>query len=65
LQKGIDVVVTLSDKTNPKIIQKDSDYGKKGHEFFEYVPTESKEFTQPLVNLMMKEIQMWALWICT
>jgi hypothetical protein len=28
LQKGIDVEVTLSDKTNPKIVVKDSEYGR-------------------------------------
>jgi Predicted Zn-dependent protease (DUF2268) len=51
LQKGMDVVVTLSNKSNPKIIQKDSDYGKKGPEFFEYVPTESNEFTLTVSKL--------------
>jgi Predicted Zn-dependent protease (DUF2268) len=51
LQKGMDVIVTLSDKTNPKIVVKDSDYGKKGPEFFEYIPTQSNEFTLTISKL--------------
>lgn len=45
MQKGIDVMLVLSDKTGKQILEKDSPNGRFGFEIAEYSPTKTEQYT--------------------
>ncbi len=51
LQKGIDVKLILTDKSDKKILDKDSPNGQNGYEKFEYSPIETKIFQLKIERL--------------
>lgn len=44
LQKGIDVVLVLTDKSNKKLVEKDSPNGQNGLETFDFTSNETNDF---------------------
>lgn len=55
LQRGIDVVLELTDKNNNKILEKDSPNGQNGLESFEYSPEKTDKFFLRIKRLEEKE----------
>lgn len=45
MQKGIDVMLVLSDKTGKQILEKDSPNGRFGFELADYSPTKTEQYT--------------------